>query len=107
MKLWLDDIRKPPDTTWTWVKTADEAIAELKKGEVAAISFDHDLCHSASKVEKTGYTVACWIEQRAYMCALPKMSWSVHSGNPVGAEKIKRAMESADRLWSREKCKEK
>lgn len=25
MKLWIDDLRFPPDPAWTWVKTSDEA----------------------------------------------------------------------------------
>ena len=32
MKLWLDDVRKPPEG-WAWAKTADEAIELLEAGE--------------------------------------------------------------------------
>lgn len=48
MKLWHDDVRRPPDSTWVWARTNDEAKA-LLLGAVgscdpcAAASLDHDL----------------------------------------------------------------
>ena len=30
MKIWVDDIRTPPDDTWEWVKTSQEAIDLLE-----------------------------------------------------------------------------
>lgn len=46
MNLWLDDIRDPHDhgaIGYTWVKTAEEAIAALKTGRVRFATLDHDL----------------------------------------------------------------
>jgi hypothetical protein len=45
MRLWHDDVRPPPDTTWTWVRTNDQAIEILQRWEpvVEEISMDHDL----------------------------------------------------------------
>lgn len=42
MKLWIDDIRTPPDG-WEWAKTSKEAIDVIDNNEVSHISFDHDL----------------------------------------------------------------
>jgi hypothetical protein len=41
--LWLDDVRPMPEAFDVHVKTAEEAIALLRRGIVVKISFDHDL----------------------------------------------------------------
>lgn len=48
MRIWVDDIRTPPDESWYWAKTSDEAIAFLgvmkwldERPEI--MSLDHDL----------------------------------------------------------------
>lgn len=91
MKIWLDDLRAPPDG-WSWAKTVQEAedlLAKTEKDEEISISFDHDLGYQ----EKTGYDLAKFIE---YQTALGRewnvVHWQVHSMNPVGAEKIIQAM---------------
>lgn len=46
MKLWVDDLRPPPDDTWVWSKTSQNAIDTLMLaglGEITEISLDHDL----------------------------------------------------------------
>lgn len=47
-KLWLDDVRRPPDASWTWVKSVAEAEAALvsndtANGKFVEWSLDHDL----------------------------------------------------------------
>lgn len=109
--MWLDDVRKPWEhghIGWTWVKTADEAIAALRTGRVTEASLDHDLglpscraCRAAclgpeeyGKVlelgcqhgEKTGYDVVCWLEQHPEF--YPPQGVSVHSMNPAGAARM-------------------
>ena len=59
--------------------------------------FDHDL--GENKI--SGYIVARFIEKRAYLGKIPKMSWDIHSANPIGSENIKKAMNSADRFWDK------
>jgi uncharacterized Fe-S cluster-containing MiaB family protein len=93
MRLYLDDERVTPDGFDVRCHTAHEAIGLLKTGEITFISFDHDL---GSYRAGTGYDVARWIEEQAY--TNPEFnvpSYTVHSGNPVGARNITRAMESA------------
>ena len=48
MKVWHDDIRKPPGPDWSWARTNREAIrllldAERQGVEVTEMSLDHDL----------------------------------------------------------------
>jgi hypothetical protein len=88
MLLWLDDVRASPNG-WVWVKTAAEAIAALKNGDVEQCSLDHDLGHLrgggyVGAMEPSGLAVIDWMirtnvwPQRIY----------IHSANPVGAERM-------------------
>lgn len=50
MKLWVDDLRTPPDDTWVWAKDAQTAISHLYMAGVPAVmehleevSLDNDL----------------------------------------------------------------
>ena len=112
-RLWLDDVRLPPDHTWRWVKTADEAIAALASGTVDEISLDHDLAEEhyegryepggmygppdeAGNVtrkfrEKTGYDVVLWmVENNIWPTTI-----RIHTMNPVGRTHMKTAIERA------------
>jgi len=96
MQLWLDDIRDPKDhgkPDAIWVKTAEEAMAILRKGEVSFISFDHDL-----GTELDGHDVASEIERLVFEDKIPMPQWAVHSANPVGEAEITAAMKSAERF---------
>jgi len=92
MKLWLDDVREAPDG-WLWCKKVEEALDLLESFEITEISFDHDLGYDMS-----GYDLACWIEREATL-GLPRLTWKVHSANPVGRKRIEAAMIMADRYW--------
>lgn len=44
MKIWLDDVRTPPDDTWEWCKNHVDFMAAIQyPPEIEFISFDHDL----------------------------------------------------------------
>jgi hypothetical protein len=92
MKLFLDDLRACPDG-YTLCRTAEEAIALLKTGDVTEISFDHDL--GTDPVD--GETVAKFIEEAVYFQKIPMPEWTIHSANPVGRQEISLAMTSAER----------
>lgn len=96
VKLWLDDIRDPSHfghIGWTWVKTADDAIALLASGCVCKASLDHDLTISQTigypDREKTGYDVVCWMEENNVW---PPDGVKVHSLNPAGRFKMEQAI---------------
>jgi hypothetical protein len=99
LKIWHDDIRRPPASDWQWVRTNQAAIAALlEHGDlVTHISLDHDLGlheHDPSDYEKpeelrasgeeTGYDLV------VAMCALrlcpPHIR--IHTWNPMGAERM-------------------
>lgn len=101
-KLYLDDIRKPPDDSWIVVRNF-EAFANWieANGLPDIVSFDHDLGHGQAYTKPRGKRV--WIPRAefeqikdGYDCAkwmllnygMPK-DCRVHSANPVGAERIK------------------
>lgn len=85
LKLWIDDIREPPDETWEWVTTSEAAIATLdyfsSEGMLwvrrEVVSFDHDLGG-----DDTSRPVVIWmIENGVHF-----NQYRVHSANPVGVE---------------------
>jgi hypothetical protein len=84
MKLWIDDIRTPPDNTWTWAKSYSAAVDFLRYGTVDEVSFDHDLGEDS----KSGYHVVCWMENHSTWPTLA----GVHTANPVGRSNIIRAL---------------
>lgn len=99
MKLWLDDLRDPNHhghIGWTWVKTAEEAIAALQTGTVEEASLDHDLTVEQTlgrfSDEPTGYTVVCWMEEHNVW---PPGGTRVHSMNPVGRARMQTVINHA------------
>jgi hypothetical protein len=84
VKLWLDDVRTPPDETWTWVKTVDEAIGLMKTSDVTEASLDHDLGSDLDGNElPAGRTLVYWMAENDVW---PAEALSVHSANVVGVE---------------------
>lgn len=96
MKLWLDDIRPAPEG-WIWCKGPYEAIGYLSCNVVDEISFDHDLGDDTL----SGYDVACKIEGFAHRKDILPLRWAIHSANPIGRDRIRQAMESAERFWNK------
>ena len=104
MKIWLDDIRDPPDNSWEHFKTGEDLTNEIveqinsQDEAIEEISFDHDLGENCL----TGYGVACFIESiiNAGMWKRP-IKWTVHSANPVGRKNIEAAMKNCDKFWYR------
>ncbi len=94
MKLWIDDVREPPDEEiWLWAKTSDEALKILKTRRIDFIAFDFDLGG-----DDTAYRIAEWIEARAKVGIQPP-GWAIHSQNPVGRVRLRGALESAETWW--------
>lgn len=103
MKLWHDDIRRPPDETWKWARTNEAAITALATGEVEEISLDHDLgLHGEDpdapaaelgrgQAEQTGYDLVKWMCEHGKLPA----KITIHSWNPPGAERMAAALRDA------------
>ncbi len=88
LKLWVDDLRPPPDNTWNWVKTSEQTLTVLASlvvfdgGPVRfltgiEVSLDHDLGG-----EQTTRPIVLWMAEHG----LWPDTISVHSQNPVGRE---------------------
>lgn len=94
MKLWIDDVREPPDEEiWLWAKTSEEALTILNTQRIDFIAFDFDLGG-----DDTAYRVAEYIENCARIGVQPP-GWSIHSANPVGRVRLRGALENAETLW--------
>jgi hypothetical protein len=84
MRLWLDDVRDPPDPGWTWVKTVDEAIKLIETREVSHASLDHDLGQDEDGGQlPEGRTFVYWMAEHDVW---PSEEVTIHSANPVGID---------------------
>lgn len=80
-KLFLDDVRDPPDNSWVTVRSFDDFIGWIVlHGVPDLISFDHDLGEN----QPTGMDCAKWLVENE----LPIKGWKVHSANPPGHANI-------------------
>ena len=95
-KIWLDDVRPPPDNSWTWIKDGATANQIVQRFDVDEISFDHDL----GDVFWNGYLIAKTIEHLAFNGMNKRIKWNVHSANPVGRANITAAMNNAEKFWA-------
>lgn len=97
MKVWHDDIRRPPDDSWVWARTNAEAIGLLEQNDVIEISLDHDLgleevdpeipsafLLKGSSPKGTGVVLVEW------MCDTGRVppTITIHSWNPDGARRM-------------------
>jgi len=103
MKVYLDDVREAPDG-WVRTHTPSETIELLGTGRVRELSLDHDLGFHADGTEMTGYSVLSWLEAEIAheRWPFPMPTIRIHSANPVGRERMKRAIESIHRLHARQ-----
>ena len=100
MKIWLDDVRPPPDG-WTWAKSpssfwAEMAIAETADIEITAISFDNDLGDGKTEGWELVNSLLK-ILQRGVVRPL-NAELSCHSMNPVAKARIEATLEDIRNL---------
>ena len=89
MKLFLDDIRNPPDSSWVVVRSYQEAIDKLPQATI--ISLDHDL-----GTKEDGADVADAIYKAVYLGQSKFPLVGIHSANPVGRADIERIIRRAE-----------
>jgi hypothetical protein len=78
-RVWLDDVRPPPDDTWTWARTVEDVIALIDRGDVGDLSLDHEV----GEGEREGREVCLWMAEHD---TWPAATIAVHSANPVGVD---------------------
>lgn len=97
-KLWHDDVRRPPDTSWVWARTNDIAIKLIDtNGKPDECSLDHDLgLHNADPdvpdadmqqgwdEENDGFDLVKWMVDNDFV----PDKVTIHSWNPWGAERM-------------------
>lgn len=89
-KLFLDDLRNPPDNSYIIARNSDEAIKLIEKnGFPIFISFDHDLGGDDSAMNFLKQMYNMWDENKD---VIP--DYIVHSANPVGKLNIISFIES-------------
>jgi hypothetical protein len=104
LKLWVDDIRRPPDDSWVWARRNEDAMRVLRSGQVTECSLDHDMgLHEMDpdvpdadmlripdelRLEPDG---AALVDEMLIADLVPTKV-TIHSWNPVGAERMRRAL---------------
>ena len=104
MKLFLDDIRNPPDCSWVVARSYNEAIALVEQhGFPQEVSFDHDL--GLVDCPLTGFSFAKYLVNLDIDTAtMPEnFFFTVHSANPVGAANILGLLEGYGKFKLEEK----
>lgn len=93
-KVWLDDIRRPPDDSWVVLTNGVQFYEWLntiyQTGQIDFISFDHDLGDDSPN----GSTLARALVNRCLDYGIVIPSWSCHSSNPDGRKNIESVMRS-------------
>jgi Cyclic-phosphate processing Receiver domain len=81
MKLWLDDLRAPPDDSWHWCTSnwGAKAVLEHYASEVTAMSLDNDL----GEGQEEGRRLVLWMAENNIW---PSGDITIHSANPVAGE---------------------
>jgi hypothetical protein len=78
MKIWLDDLRQPPDHSWHWC-TSIEGVKPLivrYSGEIEAMSLDNDL----GEGQEEGRRLVLWMAENDEW---PDCDITIHSANVV------------------------
>ena len=79
MKLWLDDLRSPPDDSWHWCTSIEPCKAFLQRFPVTQMSLDNDL----GEGQEEGRRLVLWMAENALW---PTEDITIHSANPVAGE---------------------
>lgn len=105
MRLWIDDVRMPPDESWLWIRTANAAKKNIKeyderhnlKDDYILISLGCDAGDFASEGNDC-IEILNWLEE--YGCVDETYEFHVHSINPVCRENMRRIiMKNNWYLW--------
>ena len=93
MKLFVDDLRIPPDG-WSLARTNDAAIRALHTWHVDEISIEHDISQS-----KRGYELETFMPVVYYLALMPETTRPkiirIHTANPAGAIRMRGVLADA------------
>lgn len=88
-KIYLDD-QRPAPSGWAQARSADEAIALLRRGDVTDLSLDYDL---GDPHFGTGLDVLDWLERAVAdrRVSLPRLT--AHSGSMLGRRRLEASID--------------
>ena len=86
-KLWLDDVRPAPDSSWVSFDNVEDLIGAMKRIinwglDIEIISLDNDLGEGLTE----GYKVLDWLES---LLIPVEFGIHIHSANPVARERMR------------------
>lgn len=91
-KLFIDDIRNPPDDSWIVTRDIKSTIDFLSNNGIPdVISFDHDLGGDETSIAIINYIIEEILDDN--LCLPKDFVYYIHSANPVGSENIKSKMD--------------
>ena len=85
-KLYVDDLRQPPDESWVVARSFHHAIVELETGQYHTVSLDHDLASFYGYHEMTGRDILNWLIARKIDGKSVPSVVTCHSANPVAQD---------------------
>lgn len=87
-KLFLDDLRAPPDQTWVVARSVASAIQYVETyGLPYSMSLDHDLGDGCDAPAFLHWLIDRDIDRESKL-GLDKIKFSVHSANPCGRSNL-------------------
>lgn len=90
MKLFVDDLRDPPDQSWTVARSTGDALKLCRETWPTELSLDHDLGGEDRVMD--------FLKEFYEMSGARSIpAWKVHSANPVGRLNIESFMTSWER----------
>lgn len=96
IKLWIDDVRKPPSNEWIWVQSVVQAIPTIYMYErnMHDDTIIIDLDHDAGEFVKYGgdyIEILNWLEREGIVDT--GYFFHIHSMNSVGVQNMKAIIE--------------
>jgi hypothetical protein len=95
MKVYLDD-QRPAPPGWVLARTADEATALLRQGNVTDLCLDYDL---GDPVFGTGLDVLDWLETAVAERKLTLPRMTAHSGSILGRRRLETSIALLEERW--------
>lgn len=93
MKLYLDDLRNPPET-WTLVRDPALVIDIIKNNDVTHLSLDHDLACDMDGAQVAMQLTLLALSDSKYL----NIKVFIHSANPVGKANIESIFQSLHKV---------
>lgn len=88
-KIWIDDIRNPPNDSYDIARNYQQAIDLLSANNYRHACFDHDLGDfTTDGKEKTGYDILLWLVQRKIDGFHVPATYKLLTANPVARPRM-------------------